>query len=210
MKARLRGGLIALLAATAAMVATAADSPQSAAQAQLRLRAAMPGLSEVQLLRGQYTQRKFLSELPRPLTSSGEFLLLRDRGIWWHTQQPVETQLTLTAAGLMQQDQQAGQAGAGVEMAASIFFALFALDLETLDRSFELHLEQADGRWTLELRPRDASLAGWFQKIALSGRAGLEHLILFEATGDRTEIDLDAQPQALSTLTASERQRFEH
>lgn len=195
------GWLGAVLLAAPALAGDLFEHPQTPAQAATTLRAAMPDLGQVQVLRGHYHQRKFLREIPRPLISTGEFLLVRDRGIWWHTRTPLESELTLTPGGVVRQP--------GAERAASMFFALFALDLDTLARSFDLFVMPSGTQWQLGLRPRDAALAAWFETATLSGGARVEQVTLIEAAGDRTEIKLDAVAQPLSSLTPAERQRFE-
>lgn len=197
---RLLCTLIAVLFMAPALGDELFEHPQTPAQAQAVIHGAMPGLAQVQLLRGRYTQRKFLRELPRPLTSSGEFLLVRGQGIWWHTQVPMESELLL--------NRRSGQPP-GLQMAASTFVAMFALDLDTLAQNFELFAMQSGPRWLLGLRPRDAALAAWFQQIMLGGRTQLQQVTLIETTGDRTEIDLDAVSQPLSSLTPVEKKRFE-
>lgn len=196
-------GLIAVLLSGPALAMDLFEHPQTPAQVQHLLRAAMPELGQTQVLRGHYRQRKFLPEIPRPLSSTGEFLLVRERGIWWHTLTPLDSELTLNRSSVQKKSG---------EMAASIFFALFALDLETLARSFELFAMEAGSpgsTWQIGLRPRDAALAAWFQRITLSGGEQLQQLTLFETAGDRTEIDLDAVAQPLSSLLPAERLRFE-
>lgn len=210
--------LVAALLSTPALAADLFESPRTAAQAETDLRAAMPGLGQVQVLRGRYSQRKFLREIPRPLISSGEFLLVRDRGIWWHTLTPLDSELMLplVVAGLPRPATRAlgkGQSTGQEEHAASLFMALFTLDLDLLARSFDLFVirsEAPEPRWSLGLRPRDAAVAAWFEQATLSGGERVERVTLFEAAGDRTEIDLDSAAQQLSSLTAAERQHFEH
>jgi hypothetical protein len=196
MKVLLRGlscGLGAVLLTAPALAAGDLFAhPRNAVQVQTVLHAAMPELGQAQVLRGRFIQRKFLREIPRPLVSGGEFLLVRERGIWWHTQTPLEAELTLDADAPL--------------------LALFTLDLDTLARSFEMYLMPSathePSPWLLGLRPRDAALAAWFEQATLAGEAQVERITLFEATGDRTEIDLDVAVQPLSSLTPDERQRF--
>ncbi|WP_420465959.1 outer membrane lipoprotein carrier protein LolA [Panacagrimonas sp.] len=195
-------GLIALLLATPLLAGEVFEHPQTPQQAQAFLHAAMPDLGQVQVLRGRYVQRKFLREIPRPLTSSGEFLLIRDRGIWWHTQVPLDAEL------MWRRD--SGPASA-MDIAASTFFALFALEVDALARRFELFgigPEAPASPWQLGLRPRDAALADWLTQITLAGAGQLQQVNLLEATGDRTEIDIIAEAQPLSSLTPSDRLRF--
>lgn len=202
------GWLAVMLLAIPALADDLFDHPQTPAQAQAILRAAMPDLEQVQVLRGRFSQHKYLSEIPRPLSSAGEFLLVRDLGVWWHAQTPLDSVLTLTPYGLMSPSDGSRQQP-GSEIAASIFFALFALDIDTLARSFDLFAMQSAARWQLGLRPRDAALAAWFRQATLSGGEQVEQVTLLEAAGDRTKIDLDAAAQPKSSLTPTERQRFE-
>lgn len=207
--------LVAMLLTAPALADDLFNHPQTPAQAQAVLRAAMPGLGQVQVLRGRFSQRKFLREIPRPLTCAGEFLLVRDLGVWWHAQTPLDSVLTLTPGGLAQVDAGTPTPSIGSlrqpgpEIAAGIFFALFALDIDTLARSFDLFATQSAAHWQLGLRPRDAALAALFRQATLSGGEQVEQVTLFEAAGDRTEIDLEATAQPTSSLTPAERQRFE-
>lgn len=211
----------ALLAVPGLAVAASGDDlfahPLTPAQVQAALHAAMPDRGEVQVLRGHFSQRKFLREIPNALTSQGEFLLVRDRGIWWHTRTPLDSAMTLTPQGVLQDDAGAPQNsvrnGGHAAAAASMFFALFALDLETLARRFDLFFMEPEAapkkQWVLGLRPRDAAVATWFSRAILRGDQRVEQVSLFEPGGDRTEIDLQATALPLSSLTLAERQRFE-
>ncbi|MGK2942110.1 MAG: outer membrane lipoprotein carrier protein LolA [Immundisolibacter sp.] len=207
--------LAAMLFAMPVLADDLFEHPQTPAQAQAILRAAMPDLGQIQVLRGRFGQRKYLSEIPQPLSSAGEFLLVRDLGVWWHAQAPLDSAVTLTHDGLVQLDSGTAAQGRtslrqpGSQFVASVFFALFALDIDTLARSFDLFMTESDGHWQLGLRPRDASLAAWFRQATISGSERVEQVRLVEAAGDRTEIDLDAAAQPRSSLTPAERQRFE-
>lgn len=194
-------GLIGVLLAAPALAGELFEHPRTVAQAQALLGRAMPDVGQVQVLRGRYRQQKHLREIPAPLSSTGEFLLVRGRGLWWHTQTPLDAEVTLVA-GRPQPS--------APEAAASLLLALFVLDLEPLARSFDLFLMEAPPapHWLLGLRPRDAALGAFFEQVIVSGGARVERVTLFEATGDRTEITLDAVPQPLSSLTSIERKRL--
>lgn len=198
MKKWLWGLSVALLSAPV-LAGSLFEHPQTPAQASAVLRAAMPELEQLQLLRGRFVQHRLLRDIPRPLKSSGEFLMLRDRGIWWHTQLPLDTTLSFAVGDRTSR-----------EPAAAVFLALFTLDLDTLARSFDLFLLQTDGHWLLGLRPRDAAVAAWIGQITLSGSRQVERVSLLEATGDRSEIELHSVAAPASSLTPVERQRLGH
>lgn len=191
--------LAGLLLCAPALAGDLFEHPKTSAQAQALLSATMPGLGQVELVRGRFSQRRFLREIPTPLVSTGEFLLVRDRGIWWHTLTPEESERTLIPGGESRR-----------QLAASTLFALFALDLDTLARSFDLFGMRTKSDWQLGLRPHDAALAAWFSEARIRGGKRVQQVTLVEASGDRTQIDLKARPQPLSSLTSGERQRFEN
>lgn len=199
MKAAL-AGLAGVLLAAPALAGDLFEHPRTVAHVQAVLDRAMPDAGQVQVLRGRYRQQKYLREIPRPLDSTGEFLMVRDLGLWWHTQTPRDSELTLTTRGR-------------VQPATALLLALLVLDLEALARNFDLYVTESSPppatHWLLGLRARDAAVAAFFQQVIVSGGERVEHVTLLEATGDRTDIALDAAPQPLSSLTPVERQRLE-
>jgi hypothetical protein len=61
-------------------------------------------INGAQVIRGQFVYKRFLSELPAPLESTGEYLFVKDLGIAWHTEQPFDSEFIVTAAGTTQRD----------------------------------------------------------------------------------------------------------
>lgn len=210
---RLRALLLAVAGALpgAPLAAGVFDHPATPAQAQAIVRAAMPALEDTEVLRGRFTQHRHLLEIPRPLASHGEFLLVRGQGVWWHALAPIDAALVLTPAGVRRDATDLAPdrpPQPGTALAAEIFFALFGLDIDTLARSFDLFASRTGADWQLGLRPRDAALAAWFRQASVRGGAQVEQVTLEEATGDRLEIELRATPARAASLTPAERARF--
>lgn len=174
-------------------------------------------LRDAQVMRGQFTYRKFLKEIPQPLVSRGDFVLIKGNGINWHTRQPFDTEFVLTSAGIKQFD--AGKAtGSGmggeqpaVREVARIFLALMSLDLSALQQSFALYGTQSSspnsqpGRWQVGMKPKSAAVAAVFTSAVLEGEAQVESLVLTDAGGDRTEI-LFTGLQYAAVASAADRQ----
>jgi Outer membrane lipoprotein carrier protein LolA len=165
--------------------------------AQLRSALSRPAakLLKAQVLRGQFTHSRSLSEIPRPLIATGDFLFVRDLGVYWHTRQPFDSIVILTEAGIVQADEGAApqRIAAGeqpVRFIAKIFMALFTLDVASLRRDFDLYGGQPDDRWIIGLKPRTRAIAGVFSQATVSGTADVEQVVLTDARGDRTIIDL--------------------
>jgi len=176
------------------------------------LRANFQELQGAHGLRGHFTQRKQLAGIARPLTSGGEFLFVRGRGILWHTTAPFDSEFVLTArqmvvteSGSVALRMQTAEHPA-LRLVSDLFLALFALDFDALGRHFDLFF--APGKaWRIGLVPRDPALRTVATRIELTGKNVVSSVVLEDAHGDRTEIVLDGV-QHLKTVTAAESGHF--
>ena len=186
-------------APASAVVPPVFEHPASSEQLAKILGPAASALKSSAVLRGGFTQRKYLRELPQPLVSSGEFVVARGLGVDWHTQKPFDATVVLTPQALIQRgadgsskrvssDQQPGLRAVG-----EVFDALFTLDLAQLGQTFALFGEAGDkSAWTLGLVPREAAFAKVMNRIQITGTTQPGRIVLFEGSGDRTEIELGA------------------
>ena len=116
----------------------------------------------------------------------------------WHTRQPFDSVVVLTDAGLAQSDdgrppQRISADGQpAVRLLKNIFMALFSLDTHRLAREFELFgvEDKKENRWIIGLRPRARAIAGVFNEATVAGADDVEQIVLTDAHGDRTVIDL--------------------
>jgi hypothetical protein len=173
------------------------DHPATAAELAQTLAPLTGTLRKAQTLRGTFTQRKTLKDLPKPLLAEGTFLFVRERGIVWRTTVPFASELVITRDALLQRDgsdapgqRLSADNNPAVRQVSAIFMAVFGLDFAALDRMFALHVERRGTRWTLGLRPRAAEMAGAMQDIVLEGAAQVSRVTLRDTRGDVTEISL--------------------
>lgn len=170
-------------------------------EVQLRAALSRPAakLAKAQVLKGQFRHSKHLGEIPRPLIATGEFTFVRDLGVYWHTQQPFDSVVVLTGVGLAQWDggapalRVAADEQPAVRVIANIFMALFTLDVAVLSRDFDLYGDVAvkqEGGWIIGLKPRNAGIASVFAQATVAGSDDVEQVVLTDARGDRTVIDL--------------------
>ena len=153
-------------------------------------------LAKPAVLRGQFEQQKQLQGFRNPLKSSGDFLLLRDRGIAWNTRLPFASSTRLTRRKLLAtmpdgSTQVLVDASSSPAMAAvnALLMALVAGDLDALATRFTLkEALRADGGWSLTLQPRDATLKQAFSRIVLDGDRYVRGVEIVEPAGDRTRI----------------------
>lgn len=167
-------------------------------EAQLRTALSRPAakLLKAQVLRGKFTHSRHLREIPRPLVGTGEFIFVRSLGVYWHTREPFDSIVVLTREGMVQSDEggPAQRIAAGeqpaVRLVANIFMALFTLDVASLRRDFDLYGGKQEDRWIIGLKPRTRAIAGVFSQATVTGAEDVEQVVLTDAQGDRTVIDL--------------------
>lgn len=196
----------ALIACAAALLAAGAFAAPAdpfaqpvADEARLRAALSLPAakLAKAQVLRGVFRHSRHLSEIPRPLIATGEFTFVRDLGVYWHTQKPFDSVVVLTGAGLVQleggsQTRMAAAEQPAVRIIANIFMALFTLDVPALTRDFTVYGGSHEGGWLIGLKPRNAAIANVFAQATVAGAGDVQQVVLTDARGDRTVIDLSA------------------
>jgi hypothetical protein len=159
--------------------------------AELRASLLADALGEVErsrVVEGQFAQQRTMRGLPRPLESSGEFLLVRDLGLRWHTLAPVEDEFVLTRAGVSASRPGARRTSLGP--ATELLFALFSLDLQALERRFELYGLGTPDSWNIGLRPRDKTTARAVREATVRGGRRVESIVLVNGAGDELRIRL--------------------
>jgi hypothetical protein len=171
-------------------------------------------LSKTQVLSGRFMHARHLRELPKPLIATGEFRFARALGVYWHTQQPFDSVVVLTPSGILEKAEgsQMMRLSAddqpAVRMIANVFLALFMLDMTSLEKNFELSSVDEGARWTIGLKPRGAAIANVFTRATVSGTNDVEQVVLTDAHGDRTIIDLSAIEYSASPPDAATRGLF--
>ena len=170
-----------------------------------------------ELVRGQFTQEKYLAELEQPLRSSGRYVQARDLGLIWRLEQPFASDTVITATSLVQRSN--GQetlridngSQPGISMATQLFFALLNLDFKPLQSLFQLDWAwHDDGRFDVTLTPSDQTASRFAERILVRGsrNAGANPVeeITIDGAGDRSVIRLQAEPGPPAPLSAEERQ----
>ena len=166
-------------------------------------------LANAKVLTGQFVHQKYLSELPQPLVANGEFTYARSLGVYWHTQQPFDSVFILTQSGIVQRDEGAetvrlsAQDQPAVRVIADIFLALFTLDVSSLSSSFDLFGKSQGERWIVGLRPKSATIGSVFRQATITGAKDVEQVVLVDAHGDRTVIDLKGTQYSAAAPSAA-------
>lgn len=153
-------------------------------------------LAKAKVLQGRFVHQKYLTEVSQPLIAHGEFTYARSLGVYWHTQQPFDSVFILTQRGITQRDEGAetlrmsADEQPAVRVIADIFLALFTLDVSSLSASFDLFGKSQGERWIVGLRPKSATIGSVFKQATITGAKDVEQVVLVDAHGDRTVIEL--------------------
>ncbi len=173
-------------------------------------------LADAPVLRGDFEQTRTLKGFKNPLLSRGDFLMLRSRGVVWHTRAPFASTLVVTPGRLLARGadgvatmQLDARTEPGLRAVNEAMFALVAGDLATLARHFRIDGELLEGQgWRLVLTPIDTVLAGQFASMGLQGDRYVRQVRLEERGGDLTLIRFTAL-SAAKEPTRDDEARFD-
>ena len=171
-------------------------------------------LAKPQVLCGRFDQDKQLTGMKKPLRSNGRFCVVVGRGVLWRTLQPFPNTLRLgdDAIVQMQGERVAMRLDARqepvVRMINKILFSLLAGDLGQLDTLFDGEGQASDKQWSAALKTRDAGLAKVIAGVSVEGGAFVKHIVIHEASGDRTSISFSAMQTGDTAMTPEEAAQF--
>ena len=150
-------------------------------------------LARPQVIHGDFIQEKHLRALPKPLTSTGTFVLAKDHGLLWQLNSPLKQDYRITALGIARRNGSEWQMLPGKSAGAEqnrLFLAVLQGDSSGLARDFELRLQGQPTQWTLTLTPRSLLLKQVFTQINIDGGELVQRIELQETQGDSTVLKL--------------------
>lgn len=169
------------------------------------------------VMRGTFTQRKYLAELKQPLVSSGRYVVAAQRGLIWQIEKPIQAQLVISRKHLVRRSDgheitriNANQQPA-LQIVAAVLLAVFQTDTDQLRQYFKVQKRQgANNQWVMTLHPKSATVAQFADHIRVRGKTHIEHIELYQPSGDHTVIDLHPATDGPNTLSAAEQAEFAH
>lgn len=199
MIAPVRRLLVAALAlgVPASALAESAAPPSASDRASADVLMTVKGrLRTFETLQGTFEQEKRLLKIKKPLKSRGRFALRRGRGVLWRTEAPIRSLLAMTRdeVRVIKDDRTTMSISLseqpGIRLMGEIVFAVFAADVETIRRRFEVLSAETkpDAPWRIVLKPRDAAVGKLVQSLSLVGGAHVDAIEITEKNGDTTSI----------------------
>lgn len=147
-------------------------------------------LQQPQNIQGNFVQQRYLKSLAKPISTSGQFTLMKTKGLLWQMQKPFATNLKVTAEGIKQWNGSAwvGEKQLGQARQIALFLGLLSGDISALSEQFEPQLIGDKTQWTLQLIPKSLIMKQIFTQIQLHGDTLVKEIELSETQGDRTII----------------------
>ena len=164
-------------------------------------------LARPQVIHGDFIQEKHLRALPKPLTSTGTFVLAKDHGLLWQLNSPLKQDYRITALGIARRNGSEWQMLPGKSAGAEqnrLFLAVLQGDSSGLARDFELRLQGQPTQWTLTLTPRSLLLKQVFTQINIDGGELVQRIELQETQGDSTLLKLQNSTRHLPLSDAEQ------
>ncbi len=163
------------------------------------------------IVRGHFTQKKFLAELDHPLISTGTFVAAAHRGLIWQVKHPITTRLVITPDRLVARSQghetlriNADQQP-GLKVVAAVLLAMFAGNTQRLRQFFTVKTTRTQtNHWTMTLRPKTQTMAAFIQRVTLAGAAEITRITIAEPNGDHEVIALHIDNHNQHKLTPKE------
>ena len=166
-------------------------------------------LAKPQVIHGDFIQEKHLRALPKPLTSTGTFVLAKDHGLLWQLKTPLQQDYRITAQGIAQRNGTQWQMLPGKSAGAEqnrLFLAVLQGDSSGLQRDFDLQLQGEPEHWTLTLTPRSLLLKQVFKQINIDGGQLVQRIELQETQGDSTLLKMQ---NSVSNLPLSDMEQHD-
>ncbi len=163
------------------------------------------------VLRGKFTQLRFLEGFDKPLRTDGVFTLVSGRGLIWRASAPFAMLTVMGAGGLVQQA--AGGAVSRLDAAKvpfiarlyQVFAAALAGDLDGLSDVFVFKREARQAGWRARLSPKaGGGPAMPVRDIVVEGGRFVDLVEVFRATGDRDRVEFSDQMASSGPIDAEE------
>lgn len=144
-------------------------------------------------VRADFTQSRENPALAEPQVSHGELLFVVGQGMLWHTRDPFDDTLVLTAGDTSRLDaqgklQRVRDGNRGVSQVSAMLQSLLAGKSDEAMRQFSVTAEGTPERWTLHFVPRQSRMSRVLAGITLKGDTFLESIEVNLANGERTLI----------------------
>jgi hypothetical protein len=192
----------------AAQGANAADEGAFDVFAQVGAR-----LNKYPVVRAEFVQTQRIAVLKRPLVSSGRLLFSRQHGVLWQIEQPYRIAYILAEDRIVEiaadgtRRTRGPREVPGLAEIGRIFRAILSADAVSLRAYFDTVSSGDAAKWEVTLKPRQAQLAQFLQRLQLTGGEFVESIRIEPGGDDLTRIDF-RKSRGDAALSEAETQLF--
>lgn len=170
-------------------------------------------IPEVNILRGNFEQVRYLQGFKNPLKSEGRFLVSKSNGVVWQGIKPFPSLILVRNSGaiinLNQKKTAVKKSGKKPNAAMSkIMLAMLSGDEAELAKYFKIQRSESAGIWILQLQPK-GGMARVFTRVEVKGDRYIQKVLMEEKSGDKTELNFSAINEVPNTLSAEELKYFQ-
>ncbi|MEA2804374.1 MAG: hypothetical protein QOE49_4469 [Rhodospirillaceae bacterium] len=166
-------------------------------------------LASGEVLRGRFTQQRFLQGFNAPLTSTGSFILAPGRGVVWRGETPFVVVTVMGPGGLVQRV----SGGATTHYPASrlpaivrlyeIFGAALSGDWRKLESIFEVRRDGTESDWKVTLTPLRSGEGGLpLRQVVVRGGRYVDSVEVMRINGDWDRIEFSQQAPSRAPIDA--------
>jgi hypothetical protein len=166
-------------------------------------------LASGEVLRGRFTQQRFLQGFNAPLTSTGSFILAPRRGVVWRGETPFVVVTVMGPGGLVQRV----SGGATTHYPASrlpaivrlyeIFGAALSGDWRKLESIFEVRRDGTESDWKVTLTPLRSGEGGLpLRQVVVRGGRYVDSVEVMRINGDWDRIEFSQQAPSRAPIDA--------
>jgi hypothetical protein len=166
-------------------------------------------LASGEVLRGRFTQQRFLQGFNGPLTSTGSFILAPGRGVVWRGETPFVVVTVMGPGGLVQRV----SGGATTHYPASrlpaivrlyeIFGAALSGDWRKLESIFEVRRDGTESDWKVTLTPLRSGEGGLpLRQVVVRGGRNVDSVEVMRINGDWDRIEFSQQAPSRAPIDA--------
>lgn len=172
-----------------------------------------PGLiPEVNILRGNFEQTRYLKGFQKPLKSEGRFLVSKADGVVWQGVKPFPSMILVRNSGaIVNLDQKKNPVTARTKKPnaamSKIMLAMLSGDQAEMAKYFNIQRSESNGVWTLQLQPK-GGMARVFSRVEVKGSRYIQKVVMEEKSGDKTELEFSAVSEVPNFLSTEEMKYF--
>ena len=152
-------------------------------------------LNSVTVIHGKFEQQKQLQGLDYPLTSSGQFIFWKEKGLYLASDKPFFNASTITPDNIIHwQENGTGsiseeQSGLIQREISRTLLAFFSADVALIEERFTTEWQYNGKSWQLLLTPRHDMVRKQMRSAELRGADYIESLRIVGGNGDVTQLN---------------------